>query len=153
VVAPLAVPVMRPRWCLRCLTFLGINISVTIPGTEVGGLVVLAHRTLDLLLLGEEALEVGVGLLDEGGGLVELGLGRRRVLGAAAGGGGRHDLAGATVAGGVADGHGRFLGDLVLGGGLVGQDVALVDPDLHTDAAVGGLGLAEAVVDVGAQRV
>ena len=36
---------------------------------------------------------------------------------------------------------------------LVGEDVALVDPDLHADAAVGGLGLAEAVVDVGAQRV
>ena len=36
---------------------------------------------------------------------------------------------------------------------LVREDVALVDPDLHADAAVGGLGLAEAVVDVGAQRV
>ena len=37
--------------------------------------------------------------------------------------------------------------------GLVGHDVALVDPDLDADAAAGGLGLAEAVVDVGAQRV
>src|SRR5690606_37287678 len=35
---------------------------------------------------------------------------------------------------------------------LVGE-VALVDPDLHSDAAEGGLGLIEAVVDVRAQRV
>src|SRR5581483_10549972 len=32
-------------------------------------------------------------------------------------------------------------------------DVALVDPDLHADAAEGGAGLEEPVVDVGAQRV
>src|SRR4029079_11821806 len=32
-------------------------------------------------------------------------------------------------------------------------DLALVDPDLHADPAEGGLGLVEAVVDVGAQRV
>src|SRR5690606_25279907 len=32
-------------------------------------------------------------------------------------------------------------------------DLALVDPDLHADAAEGGLGLVEAVVDVGAQGV
>ena len=34
-----------------------------------------------------------------------------------------------------------------------GGDVALVDPDLHADAAEGGPGLVEAVVDVRAQRV
>src|SRR5207253_5910874 len=33
------------------------------------------------------------------------------------------------------------------------QRVALVDPDLDADDAVGGLGFGEAVVDVGAQRV
>ena len=33
------------------------------------------------------------------------------------------------------------------------RDVALVDPDLHADAAEGGLGLVEAVVDVRAERV
>ena len=38
-------------------------------------------------------------------------------------------------------------------GRLVGEDVALVDPDLHADAAEGGAGLAEAVVDVGPQGV
>ena len=36
---------------------------------------------------------------------------------------------------------------------LVRQDVALVDPHLHADAAGGGAGLAEAVVDVGAEGV
>src|SRR6478735_4658464 len=35
---------------------------------------------------------------------------------------------------------------------LVGE-IALVDPDLHTDAAEGRLGLVEAVVDVRAERV
>src|SRR5207248_4715484 len=34
-----------------------------------------------------------------------------------------------------------------------GQHLALVDPNLHADAAEGGLGLVEAVVDVRAQRV
>ena len=33
----------------------------------------------------------------------------------------------------------------------LGQDLALVDPHLHADTAVGGSGLSEAVVDVGAQ--
>src|SRR5699024_4679003 len=33
------------------------------------------------------------------------------------------------------------------------QHLALVDPHLHADTAVGGLGLVEAVVDVGPQRV
>src|SRR5690606_3783632 len=36
---------------------------------------------------------------------------------------------------------------------LATDDVALVDPHLHTDPAESGLGLVEAVVDVGAQRV
>src|SRR5690606_20946036 len=40
---------------------------------------------------------------------------------------------------------GADLGDVL--------DVALVDPDLHTDPAEGGTGLEEAVVHVGAERV
>src|SRR5262249_37015894 len=40
---------------------------------------------------------------------------------------------------------------LALGAGA--GDLALVDPDLHADPAEGGLGLVEAVVDVGPQRV
>ena len=66
--------------------------------------------------------------------------------------GGRHDLAGRAAAR-LADGHRGLAGDLVLGRLLVREDVALVDPDLHADAAVGRLRLAEAVVDVGPQRV
>src|SRR6059058_5692664 len=73
---PLAIPVRRPRCCLRCFTFLGINTAhqllerrraslVACP--EVGSLVGLAGAPLDLLLLGEEALELGVGLPDDGG--------------------------------------------------------------------------------------
>src|SRR5207244_905048 len=35
----------------------------------------------------------------------------------------------------------------------LGEDVALVDPDLHTDSAEGGVCFCEAVVDVGAEGV
>src|SRR3546814_18539408 len=48
---------------------------------------------------------------------------------------------------------GGLAADLVLGLGLVREDVALVEPHLHADAAGGRTGLAEAVVDVGPQRV
>src|SRR6188768_402494 len=100
-VPPLLWPFVRPRCCLRCLTFLGINMgsrsqcgdrsgssvrperlaarrassacesksSVTVPGMELGRLVRSERATLDLLLLGEEALQLGIGLLDEGLGL------------------------------------------------------------------------------------
>src|SRR5262245_30272065 len=152
-VAPLAAPFMRPRWCLRCATLRGINMSL-VPRAEVGRLVVVVHPALDLLLFGEEALQLGVGLLDEGlvlgdGGLLA-GLGRP----AAAGSRG-HDALGAAApgAGGLAHGHGGLAGDLLLALGLVGQYVALVEPHLHADAAGGGAGLAEAVVDVGPQGV
>src|SRR5690606_27499171 len=46
----------------------------------------------------------------------------------------------------------RLLSRLLASEFLVG-DVALVDPDLHADAAEGGPGLVEAVVDVRAERV
>src|SRR5207245_613313 len=58
-----------------------------------------------------------------------------------------------ALARGLAHGHGRLAADLVLPGDSVGEDVALVDPDLHADTAEGGLGLAEAVVDVGPEGV
>src|SRR3546814_4892642 len=48
---------------------------------------------------------------------------------------------------------GGLAADLVLGLGLVREDVALVEPHLHADAAGGRTGLPEAVVDVGPQRV
>ena len=50
----------------------------------------------------------------------------------------------------------RTIGAGRNGGGqltLATDDVALVDPHLHADAAEGRLGLVQAVVDVGAQRV
>src|SRR5947207_3394327 len=47
-------------------------------------------------------------------------------------------------------GTGSSLG-LTLGAGA--RDLTLVDPDLDADATEGRLGLVEAVVDVGAQRV
>src|SRR5579883_686314 len=56
-VPPLAAPVMRPRCCLRCLTLRGMSTSVHLP-SEVRRLVVLAAPALDLLLLGQLALEL-----------------------------------------------------------------------------------------------
>src|SRR5580704_7340229 len=57
VVPLLAAPVLRPRCCLRCLTFRGINMSVRLP-SEVRRLVVLvAVPALDLLVLGELPLQ------------------------------------------------------------------------------------------------
>src|SRR5690606_19470102 len=50
-----------------------------------------------------------------------------------------------------APGTGTGGGRLTLGAG--GRRLTLVDPHLHADAAEGGAGLVEAVVDVGAQRV
>src|SRR5450432_165684 len=54
---PLALPLIRPRCCLRYLTLRGINMSVHLLA-EVRGLVVLAGPALDLLVLGEDALEL-----------------------------------------------------------------------------------------------
>src|SRR3954451_16630885 len=78
---------MRPRCTLRWRTFLGINMvalapspsrarprwslaarptwSVFLAAVELGRLVVLASPALDLLFLGEETLELGVGLLHQ----------------------------------------------------------------------------------------
>src|SRR5208283_1567447 len=54
---PLAFPLIRPRCCLRCLTFRGINMSVDLL-PEVRRLVVLPCPPLDLLILAEDALEL-----------------------------------------------------------------------------------------------
>src|ERR1700727_3830772 len=60
-VPPLAAPESRPRCVLRCLTFLGINMSVRLLA-EVRGLVVLVPvLALHLLVLGQLAIQV-VGL-------------------------------------------------------------------------------------------
>src|SRR5579871_4135236 len=61
-VPPLAAPVRRPRCVLRCLTFLGINMSVRLPA-EVGRLVVLVPiLALHVLVLTQLALQlVGLG--------------------------------------------------------------------------------------------
>ena len=61
-----------------------------------------------------------------------------------------HALRGRRAATAGDTGAGSSLG-LALGTGA--GDLALVDPDLHADAAEGRLGLVEAVVDVGTQRV
>src|SRR5690606_13767958 len=125
-------------WCDRAAacgawSYVASTWSVTVPVTEVGRLVVLAGGALDLLLLGEEALQFGIGLLHQGGGrLGGLVVGRGLGLGlggTAACGGGGHDLAGLALTGGLPHGHGGLGADLVLEHGLVGQDVALVDPD------------------------
>src|ERR1700728_2709434 len=58
---PLAWPFSRPRCVLRCLTFLGINMSVRLLA-EVRGLVVLVPvLAFHLLVLGQLAIQV-VGL-------------------------------------------------------------------------------------------
>src|SRR5206468_667296 len=132
--------------------------SLFVPAAEVRRLVVLARAALDVFLFGEKALELGVGFLDHRRVLV-----RRRCV--ARGDGCGLTLRTPTTAAsgdhpprtglprGLAHGHRRFARDLVFGRGLVRKDVALVDPHLHADAAEGGAGLAEPVVDVGPQRV
>src|SRR5207244_3380995 len=129
---------------------------------ELRRLVVLAAgAALDLLFFCEQRLESRVGLLDERLGL----LGRRLLVGctldryrllrraAPPAAGADHAAATGALPGGLANGHGRLLGDLVLGRRLVGEDVALVDPDLHADAPERRARLRLAVVDVGPQGV
>src|SRR3954466_3464068 len=108
---------MRPRCTFRWRTFLGISmVSVLVP-VELRRLVVLTRAALDLLFLGEETLELGVGLLHEGGRFAELlvahpGLAHRsRLVGrtVAATTGADHAATGAR---GLADGHRGLLGDL-----------------------------------------
>src|SRR5690348_10517463 len=76
-VPPLAWPVMRPRCCLRCLTLRGINISLDLLA-EVRRLVPAPQAALHLLFLGDQALELGVDLLDQCRVLVAAGCRLRR---------------------------------------------------------------------------
>src|ERR1700722_9730861 len=139
-----------------------------------------AGAALDLLFLGQQALEVvargrgagegggrrlGTAVTETptvGGGHGAVPVGRVRggehaagltLFGAATSTTGGHETTGAGLARGLTGRHGRFARDLVLRGQLVGKDVALVDPHLDPDAAEGRLGLAEPVVDVGPQGV
>src|SRR6516162_5423922 len=138
-VPPLAAPVRRPRWVLRCLTFLGINMSVRLLA-EVRGLVMLvAGLTLHLLVLGQLALQLVrlgglreqiahrrlgllvllfAGAVGSGGDLllrlllVLLLLARREALGPAAAAAGGDEATRTTLPRRLAHGHSGFAGDL-----------------------------------------
>src|SRR5580698_4788865 len=58
---PLAWPLKRPRCCLRCLTFLGINMSVRLLAEVRSLMVLVAVLTFHFLVLGQLAFQV-VGL-------------------------------------------------------------------------------------------
>src|SRR5205807_6406344 len=94
----------------------------------------------------------GLGALGGGRGL-GTGFAGLALVGLAAAAAGGDDPPGPGLARRLPDRHPRLLGDLVVAGDLVGEDVALVDPHLHADAPEGRARLAEAVVDVGPQRV
>src|SRR6476660_9678744 len=123
-VPPFAAP-ERPGWCcLRCLTRRGINMS---------GLLSLSAGS------GSRGLGLGGGCCGSG-----LGGGALRTLATSAG---RTVGAVATRATARARRSSLLLGQLTSG------DVALVDPHLDADAAEGGAGLVEAVVDLRTQGV
>src|SRR5437870_1453117 len=196
-VPPLERPRMRPRCCLRCLTFFGLSIGwppFTAGGTAgstaggavgdavrgaaagttarraggdaIGGRRCSGGRRRLTLPAAAAAGVPGGGRSARGGGLTPrlpwlpwLPPGRpaRRcaapaLAGAAAG-------AGLTCRGPLGSCRRRRWGPLLLrrpaaSPGLTDRDdVALVDPDLDPDAAEGGSGLGEAVVDVRAERV
>src|SRR5271154_1170701 len=62
---PLAWPESRPRCVLRCLTFLGINMSVRLLAEVRGFVLLVTVLALHLLVLGQLALQV-VGLRRRG---------------------------------------------------------------------------------------
>src|ERR1019366_7993811 len=199
--APLAWPFRRPRCVLRCLTFLGINMSIRLLA-EVRSLVVLVTvLTFHFLVLGQLAFQVvglagrdreqvghlglcdivdrfvgqrslddvhrylflpGRGVQQEFVEQVSVGsrtmgergtLARRTEISLATAAAGRDEATWPALTRGLPDGHGGLAGDLVLNGDLVGQDVALVDPDLDPDPARRRPRLADTLVDVGPQRV
>src|ERR1700722_6569160 len=112
---PLAWPESRPRCVLRCLTFLGINISVRLLA-EVRGLVVLVPvLALHLLVLGQLAIQVvGLGRRRKQVGRGRLGLGVGVGVGLRASVGQRRG----GLRGGNSLGGSSRLGDSLLQGGL-----------------------------------
>src|SRR6478735_1751442 len=126
VVPPLAAP-RRLGWCcLRCLTRRGINMR---SGLLSGARCSLGSR-------GRSGLSGALGARSA--------VAARATARTLAATGVR------TTAAAGGTGAGSLLG-LALGTGA--GDLALVDPDLHADAAEGRAGLVEAVVDVGAEGV
>jgi len=174
VVPPLAAPVRRPRCCLRCLTFLGINMSVDLPAevrrlvcswrvrrsissssaswrSRASGSAGVATRSATGTSSPSVASSVaGAGAPRRRARWAPRRRGRRwserpllrprfrrtprrprpgdALVAAATAATGGDESTGAALAGGLADGHGRLAGDLVLDGDLVREDVALVDP-------------------------
>src|ERR1700733_12476659 len=126
-VPPLAAPDSRPRCVLRCLTFLGINMSVRLLA-EVRRLVMLvAVLSFHLLVLGQLALQV-VGLSRR-----RQQVGRRRRLGLLVG----LDLGGGRVRGNGGVGAGVGTG---VGAGLGVGVCVCVEIGLGDHGRLGGLG-------------
>src|SRR5665647_3344868 len=131
-VPPVAAP-ERPGWCcLRCLTRRGINIRLQLPQQQV-------RRTRGqslALTRGRQPKEPRP---------------PQRV------GASRSCTAGRTIrtvrAVTARSTLGTGRGSSLLASKLLGRLIALVDPDLHADAAERRTSLVEAVVDVGAQGV
>ena len=155
-VPPLAAPVRLGWCCLRCLTLRGINmvlrppqwvsvvscwVSCWVSSRCRAGCRRVGCRGGWRLRRGRRGSRRSRAL----GGCVRLtgARGPRRTVGTGAAGRPLAAARGTTAPGGA--GPGGSLG-LSLGAGA--GDLALVDPDLHADAAEGGLGLVEAVVDV-----
>ena len=55
---------MRPRWCLRCLTFLGISMIETSSLARKFGVSDCSRVEASILLI-EQSFEFGIGFLDE----------------------------------------------------------------------------------------
>src|SRR5580692_5076275 len=121
-VPPLAAPVRRPRCVLRCLTFLGINMSVRVPPEVRRFVVLMAVLPLHLLVLGQLPLQVvGFGRRGE-----QVGHRRLHFLFAFRFGLCLH----------LAALDERGLGQLLLGGGLPGGSLLDLDLDLDLDLAI-----------------
>src|SRR5919107_4161379 len=161
-VPPFARPERLGWCCLRCLTRRGIS-TVSDPllgrrggvqrGRVLGRSGGLGARALGDGLLGSD-LAGGRGHRAVGG--VDGRAGRRRGGAAGlgpAGGGARRAGAALRALGPLTALLARREGLEGLTLGPRAADVALVDPDLHADAAEGGPGLVDAVVDVRAERV
>ena len=137
---------MRPRWCLRCATLRGINMMNQSSPRKCGASwPPWVRRAISSSSSSSFSSSGSASLISGAASTSSSSTGRRPADDTT--------LRGWPAPDGLADGHGRLAGDLVVVERLVGHDVALVDPHLHADAAAGGAGLADAVVDVGAQRV